>query len=84
MPSKSSYFCDGSIRNSASRMALVTMTTAAQLAMASDGVHSVSLDEAIAAMRMTAAGELSIKNLVVRCGKQKENVQFFFSPIRYE
>lgn len=29
---------------------------AAQLAMASDGVYSVSLDEAIAAMRMTANG----------------------------
>lgn len=34
--------------------------TAAQLAMATDAVHSVSLDEAIEAMRLTAA-DMSVK-----------------------
>jgi hypothetical protein len=34
--------------------------TAAQLAMATDAMHSVSLDEAIEAMRLTAA-DMSIK-----------------------
>jgi L-serine deaminase len=40
--------------------AAVKALTAAQLAMASDGVYSVSLDEAIAAMRLTAA-DMSVK-----------------------
>ena len=35
----------------------VKAVTAAQLAMATDAVHSVSLDEAIEAMRLTAAGQ---------------------------
>ena len=34
----------------------VKAVTAAQLAMATDAVHSVTLDEAIEAMRLTAAG----------------------------
>ena len=34
--------------------------TAAQLSMASDGVYSVTLDEAIEAMRLTAA-DMSVK-----------------------
>lgn len=34
----------------------VKAITAGQLALASDGVYSVSLDEAIEAMRLTAAG----------------------------
>lgn len=34
--------------------------TAAQLAMATDAMHSVSLDEAIEAMRLTAA-DMSVK-----------------------
>lgn len=38
----------------------VKAITAAQLAMATDAVHSVSLDEAIEAMRLTAA-DMSIK-----------------------
>ena len=35
----------------------VKAVTAAQLAMATDAVHSVTLDEAIEAMRLTAAGK---------------------------
>lgn len=35
----------------------VKAVTAAQLAMATDAVHSVTLDEAIEAMRLTAAGQ---------------------------
>jgi L-serine deaminase len=38
----------------------VKAMTAAQLAMATDAMHSVSLDEAIEAMRLTAA-DMSIK-----------------------
>lgn len=40
--------------------AAVKAITAAQLSMASDGVYSVSLDEAIEAMRLTAA-DMSVK-----------------------
>lgn len=38
----------------------VKAVTAAQLSMASDGVYSVTLDEAIEAMRLTAA-DMSVK-----------------------
>lgn len=38
----------------------VKAVTAAQLSMASDGVYSVTLDEAIEAMRVTAA-DMSVK-----------------------
>jgi len=38
----------------------VKAITAAQLSMASDGVYSVTLDEAIEAMRLTAA-DMSVK-----------------------
>jgi L-serine deaminase len=40
--------------------AAVKAVTAAQLSMASDGVYSVTLDEAIEAMRLTA-GDMSVK-----------------------
>jgi hypothetical protein len=42
------------------RRSAVKALTAAQLAMASNNVYSVSLDEAIAAMRLTSA-EMSVK-----------------------
>jgi len=38
----------------------VKAVTAAQLSMAADGVYSVTLDEAIEAMRLTAA-DMSVK-----------------------
>lgn len=41
-------------------MGAVKAVTAAQLSMASDGVYSVTLDEAIEAMRLTAA-DMSVK-----------------------
>jgi hypothetical protein len=41
-------------------LAAVKAITAAQLSMASDGVYSVTLDEAIEAMRLTAA-DMSVK-----------------------
>ena len=51
-------------------LAAVKAITAAQLSMASDGVYSVTLDEAIEAMRLTAA-DMSVKyketSLSVRC-----------------
>ena len=40
--------------------AAVKAITAAQLSMASDGAHSVTLDEAIEAMRLTAQ-DMSVK-----------------------
>jgi hypothetical protein len=46
----------------------VKAVTAAQLALSGDGVHSVSLDEAIAAMRQTAkdmSSKLSISCLLL-------------------
>ena len=51
-------------------LSAVKAITAAQLSMASDGVYSVTLDEAIEAMRLTAA-DMSVKyketSLSVRC-----------------
>lgn len=41
-------------------LAAVKAIAAAQLSMASDGVYSVTLDEAIEAMRLTAA-DMSVK-----------------------
>jgi hypothetical protein len=41
-------------------LAAVKAITAAQLSMASDGIYSVTLDEAIEAMRLTAA-DMSVK-----------------------
>ena len=43
-----------------SAQSAVKAVTAAQLSMASDGVYSVTLDEAIEAMRLTAA-DMSVK-----------------------
>lgn len=53
------YFnlCLNQERNS---LGAVKAVTAAQLSMASDGVYSVTLDEAIEAMRLTAA-DMSVK-----------------------
>ncbi|THH32394.1 hypothetical protein EUX98_g1817 [Antrodiella citrinella] len=47
-------------RNSLGAFAAVKAVTAAQLSMASHGVYSVTLDEAIEAMRLTAA-DMSVK-----------------------
>lgn len=53
--------------------------TAAQLSMASDGVYSVTLDEAIEAMRLTAA-DMSVKyketSLSVRVFNSAEKLLF--------
>lgn len=53
------YFnpCSNQERNS---LGAVKAVTAAQLSMASDGIYSVTLDEAIEAMRLTAA-DMSVK-----------------------
>jgi len=52
------------------RSLAVKAVTAAQLSMAAEGVYSVTLDEAIEAMRLTAA-DMSVKyketSLSVRC-----------------
>ena len=53
----SSFVNDLQERNS---LGAVKAVTAAQLSMASDGVYSVTLDEAIEAMRLTAA-DMSVK-----------------------
>ncbi|KAF8318724.1 L-serine ammonia-lyase [Clavulina sp. PMI_390] len=62
----------------------VKAVTAAQLAMASDGVYSVSLDEAIAAMRMTADDmshkykETSLGGLATTVLDRSTNLQFLW------
>lgn len=48
------------IRHSGTVFSAVKAVTAAQLSMASHGVHSVTLDEAIEAMRLTAS-DMSVK-----------------------
>ena len=45
----------------------VKAITAGQLALASDGVYSVSLDEAIEAMRLTAAGKSRFVHVAEAC-----------------
>jgi L-serine deaminase len=52
-----STYCVYQERNS---LGAVKAVTAAQLSMASDGIYSVTLDEAIEAMRLTAA-DMSVK-----------------------
>lgn len=71
VPSHSLY-CVNQERNS---LGAVKAVTAAQLSLASDGVYSVTLDEAIEAMRLTAADmsvkyketSLSVCCLFIRC-----------------
>ena len=61
----------------------VKAVTAAQLSMASDGVYSVTLDEAIEAMRITAA-DMSVKyketSLSVRYRSLEEFLLCFVNP----
>jgi L-serine deaminase len=46
----------GLVNQERNSLGAVKAVTAAQLAMATDAVHSVTLDQAIEAMRLTAAG----------------------------